>query len=153
MSWLDNRVPPPVLTLISGALIWALSRAMAPFPASMAWRLLLGAPFIAAGALLDAVSFLHFRRARTTINPLKPSATTALVATGIYRRTRNPMYVGLVAILVGWSLLVGAPLGLSVVVVFAAYLTRFQIEPEERALRTKLGKSFEDYMRGTPRWL
>ncbi|UVO49670.1 isoprenylcysteine carboxylmethyltransferase family protein [Sphingomonas sp. SUN019] len=98
-------------------------------------------------------AFAAFGRAQTTINPVRIDQASALVTTGIYSVTRNPMYVALTALLVAlacglsnaWLLL--GPLG------FALFTSRFQILPEERAMHTKFGDAFTTYCARVRRWL
>lgn len=96
---------------------------------------------------------MAFRRARTTVNPLNPEAATALVIVGVYRYTRNPMYVGLATMLVGWAVYLAAPLALLGPPIFVLFIARFQIVPEERALAEKFGREFADYRKKVRRWL
>ena len=121
--------------------MWLLDR---HFPAlrwiAAPWNRL-GLPLIAMGAGLDACAAWYFIRARTTINPMHPAHTNRLVVSGIYRISRNPMYLGLATSLSGWAWLLGSPLCLTLVWVFARILEVLQIAPEESALRDKFGDS------------
>ena len=115
-----------------------------------------GAAFAAIG-LVGGVTALagdfQFMRARTTINPLRPQNTSALVTSGIYRFTRNPMYLGLALVLLGWSAFLCAAIALLGPVAFAAYVTRFQIVPEERVLLAKFGATYSEYLSRVRRWI
>jgi protein-S-isoprenylcysteine O-methyltransferase Ste14 len=94
-----------------------------------------------------------FRRARTTVNPLTPDATTALVESGIYRLTRNPMYLGFLLLLLAEIVWLANPVALLAAPAFVLYLNRFQIGPEERALRNRFGAKFQSYSHRVRRWL
>ena len=94
-----------------------------------------------------------FHKARTTINPLDPSQATHFVSKGIYLLSRNPMYVGLVCCLIAWAIWLSYLLTWIGIPLFIAYMTRFQIIPEERALRMKFGKEYENYCLKVRRWL
>lgn len=96
---------------------------------------------------------LEFKRAKTTVNPLVPNKATSVVTSGIFRLTRNPMYLGLAATLLGVTIWWLSIVGVAVVVAFCLYLTRFQIQPEERALRAQFGQEFTEYMARVRRWL
>ena len=147
------RLPPLAVAPLAALLAWLAARA-APgldvdFPARGALALLL---FIVAGAV-GVAGMLEFRRARTTVNPLQPERASALVTGGIYRHTRNPMYVAVATLLLAWALWLGnalAPLG---AVLFVAWMDRLQIPPEERALLTLFGAEFERYRSEVRRWL
>jgi len=96
---------------------------------------------------------VSFHRVRTTVNPWRPHASSALVTSGVYRKTRNPMYLGLMLGLAGWGRLLANLYALLIGFIFIPYMNRFQIRPEERALEQAYGKSFVDYCRQARRWL
>jgi protein-S-isoprenylcysteine O-methyltransferase Ste14 len=95
----------------------------------------------------------EFKRARTTINPFKPENSTALVTSGIYRFTRNPMYVGLTLVLLGWAAFLCSVWAFLGPVIFVFYINRFQIAPEELALSAKFGPAYTEYTARVRRWL
>ncbi|MCR9223996.1 MAG: isoprenylcysteine carboxylmethyltransferase family protein [Hyphomonas sp.] len=95
------------------------------------------------GTLIEAVSVFAFLRARTTVTPLKPEKASTLVVGGLYRVSRNPMYLGMLILLIGWALWLGNPASLLLLPVFVIYLTEFQIKPEEAALSEKLGPDYD----------
>jgi protein-S-isoprenylcysteine O-methyltransferase Ste14 len=107
-----------------------------------------------AGAVVCALGVAAFRRARTTVNPMKPSSSSALVVSGIYHRTRNPMYLGFALVLLGcWVVFSSNALGFTLLPAFVLYMNRFQIMPEERALEARFGREFVDYTRRVRRWI
>ena len=103
--------------------------------------------------VIGIAAVLGFRRAKTTINPLTPQASSALVVRGIYRWTRNPMYLAMLLVLIGWACIVSNWAALAMLPLFVATLNRLQIEPEERALHARFGAEFENYRRKVRRWL
>jgi protein-S-isoprenylcysteine O-methyltransferase Ste14 len=150
---LELRVPPPLVALGCAVGMWALARRTGalPLPAVLTdWG---AAGLIALGLTLDLVAIGHFARARTTINPLRPAATTALVTDGIYRVTRNPMYLGLACVLTGWALRLASAWALLGVALFVAWITRFQIVPEERMMAARFGEAFAAYRARVRRWV
>jgi protein-S-isoprenylcysteine O-methyltransferase Ste14 len=120
-----------------------------PGPARIGAALLI----LAAGLLVMLAGVISFRRARTTVNPLKPDAATTLVTSGIYRYTRNPMYLGMLMVLLGWVVYLASPAALLGVLAFWAFIGHFQIRPEEHALAGLFGTTFTDYMSRVRRWL
>lgn len=96
---------------------------------------------------------LSFRKARTTVNPLKPETASALVSSGVYRYTRNPMYLGFAIVLIAWSIFLAWPPALLGVLGFVMYMNIFQIGPEERALASLFGREFTQYCSQVRRWL
>jgi protein-S-isoprenylcysteine O-methyltransferase Ste14 len=108
------------------------------------------------GAIGVAVAIggvISFRRAETTVNPLKPETSAALVSTGVYSFTRNPMYLGMVLVLFAWAVYLSSIWSLLGPVLFTLYITRFQIIPEERALDRLFGAPFAAYKKRVRRWL
>lgn len=151
--WLELKIPPPVVTLCTAGLMWLAPPVFGvdetPFGVRLGAAVMLAA--LGVGIALSGV--ILFRQSRTTINPTRPSATTALVTGGIYRRTRNPMYVGLLLVLLGWAAYLANPLALVPIPLFVLYIGRFQIRPEERALAARFGEDYAAYCARVRRWL
>lgn len=153
MSSLELKVPPPVVTLACGAAM-ALVAYLLPFASlTLPGRRSLALVFVVAGLASGLAGVLAFRRQRTTLDPHAPELTSSLVSNGIYRLTRNPMYLGLLLILVGWGVHLSNLLVLPGLPLFIAYLNRFQIGPEERILAARFGPAFDHYRRSVRRWL
>ncbi|MEX1185756.1 MAG: isoprenylcysteine carboxylmethyltransferase family protein [Gemmatimonadaceae bacterium] len=153
MRGLELRVPPLVVALVAALLMWAAARAAPDLSVDVPARAGLALALAVVGAFVAVAGVLEFRRARTTVNPLNPDATSALVVTGVYRISRNPMYLGLAIVLLAGAAYLShalAPLG---VAAFAAYIHRFQILPEERALRALFPGDFKEYAGQVRRWL
>jgi protein-S-isoprenylcysteine O-methyltransferase Ste14 len=146
------RIPPLALGIGCAAAMWLLAERVPGV--TLHWPVLrpAGALLAALGAGVGATGVLAFRRARTSVNPLQPSAARALVKDGLYARTRNPMYLGIALVLLGWAAWLSNPLTLLLLLPCLAYLELVQIPAEERALRQIFGEEFEDYRRDTPRW-
>lgn len=156
-AFLETKIPPPVWWLVAAIAMWLLDR-YAPLErvdAAVPRPLVLGmAGAVAlAGMALAGEAVLRFLRARTTVHPLHPEHATALVVAGTYRYTRNPMYLGLLLLLVAWALWLGSLAVWLVVPVFVFVLTRLQIVPEERALAAKFGAEYQAYRAAVARWL
>ena len=149
---LELKIPPVALVLLSGLVMWTLPPVAATgiFQPYQPW--LSGAIALLGGGVCMA-GLLAFRVARTTVDPMRPSAASSLVDGGIYRVTRNPMYLGFLLILLGWALHLATLAALIVLPVFAVYMTVFQIQPEERALRARFGPAFDTYMAQVRRWI
>jgi protein-S-isoprenylcysteine O-methyltransferase Ste14 len=96
---------------------------------------------------------MAFRRAGTTPDPVHVDRASTLVTTGVYAWTRNPMYVGLTLLLCAWACVLAAPWTAAGPPLFAAYITRFQILPEERALSERFGEAYAAYLRRVRRWI
>jgi len=153
MRFLELRIPPPVVGLIVAAGMWAIAQVSPRFPMPGLVRLLVAAGLLAAGVAIALAGVVSFRRARTTVNPLKPETTAALVASGVYSFTRNPMYLGMLSVLFAWAVFLASPWALAGPVLFALYITRFQILPEERVLSRLFAEHFAAYRKRVRRWL
>lgn len=152
-SRLELRIPPPLVAALAGALMWAIAWALPGWRIDIPAAAWIGGALAAIGLLVEASGVFEFLRTRTTVNPMKPERASALVTGGVYRWTRNPMYLGWLPILTGWAVYLRHPLTLVVALVFVLYMTRFQIIPEERVLEAKFGEAFRAYRRRVRRWL
>lgn len=153
MKALELKIPPPVVALLLALAMWQLAALGPALPWPEGTRRGVALALALLGASFDFAGLIAFLRRHTTINPLAPRKTTALVTTGIYRFTRNPMYVGLVMFLTAWAVWLGAAWPLLGPVVFVLYITRFQIQPEERALAGLFGEAYTAYTRRVRRWI
>ena len=153
MRFLELKVPPLAVLILFALAVFGAGRWLPsgnlPFVASGALAL----AAILAGVGVALAGVVQFRRTGTTVDPLAPENASALVEAGVYRRTRNPMYLGMALVLLGGALWWGSIPGLALVGGFCAYLTRFQILPEERALQAIFGASYVDYTRRVRRWI
>lgn len=150
---LELRIPPVIVTLVIGGAMWVVAH-FTPALASRGTLSSVGALTVSIVGLAMAVAGdISFQRARTSINPMKPGNASSLVTGGIYRYTRNPMYVGLLFFLVGWAIYLLNVWVLPGPVAFVAYMTRFQIIPEERVLAPLFGEKYTAYTARVRRWL
>jgi protein-S-isoprenylcysteine O-methyltransferase Ste14 len=150
---LELKIFPPVVMLGTGALMWLLSRVAAARWTGLPGQRIVAGLAIAAGIGCLLLGVVAFRRSRTTFNPTTPHAATALVASGIFRFTRNPMYLGFLLVLLGWALFLSNGLALLGLPAFILYMNRFQIAPEERALAALFGADFAAYKARVRKWL
>jgi protein-S-isoprenylcysteine O-methyltransferase Ste14 len=153
LHWLENRVPPPVVGLLRAAAMGWLAPNVPVLDGPPAWRAGLALGLVVVGGGFDMAGLWAFRRQRTTVNPLRPANASALVTGGVYRITRNPMYVGMACFLLAWAVWLGSLVAFLGPVAFVAFITRFQIRPEERVLAGLFGADFTNYTRRVRRWL
>lgn len=153
MQALEVRIPPPVVALLAAGAMWGLSRFAPLFDLPQSIRIAVAIAGALAGFGVSIAGIVSFRLAKTTVNPMKLDKTTALVRSGVYRQTRNPMYLGSVLLLVAWAAYLSSAWALLGPVAFVLYLNRFQIAPEERALAAKFGAPYADYRSRVRRWL
>jgi protein-S-isoprenylcysteine O-methyltransferase Ste14 len=133
--------------------MWLLQAVTPSVDVALAYRIAAAVIICLLGAFFCIAGVVSFRRAKTTVNPLMPNAASSLVTSGIYRYSRNPMYVGFALFLVAFSALLGSPWSLLGVFAFVLYMNRFQIEPEERALVMLFGEEFVRYKESVRRWV
>jgi protein-S-isoprenylcysteine O-methyltransferase Ste14 len=152
LNALELKVPPLALVLLFGALMW-LTFASSVFTIALPWRLAFALIFCTVGFAIALAGILAFRRANTTVNPLTPESTTTMVTSGIYRFSRNPMYLGFLFVLVGWATHLSNGLAFALLPLFVWYMNRFQILPEERTLVAKFSHAFTAYKGSVRRWL
>jgi protein-S-isoprenylcysteine O-methyltransferase Ste14 len=153
VSGLELKVPPVLVTVIFAALMWLISRLAPGITLSATLRVACLLLFAAAGAFIGMSAVTSFRKAQTTVNPLTPEACSSLVDSGVFRFSRNPMYLALLLSLAGWAWFLGNLYSLALTALFVAYMNRFQIQPEERALEAVFGETFIEYRRRVRRWL
>ena len=153
MRLLEHRIPPPVVAGIIALAMWSAS------PTQSLWRDpwrpggIVALALVITGLAFDLRGLLAFLRARTSINPLQPHRASVLVTQGIYRVTRNPMYVGLLCQLAAWAVFLATPWAFAGPCLFVVAMNRFQIAPEERVMREKFGQDYEDFAARVRRWL
>lgn len=153
MNVSSPKIPPVVIWLLTGALMW-LSSWVVPaggfeLPAS---RVIAGSLALA-GAGISVLGVTSFRRVATTVNPLRPAAASMLVVTGVYRVSRNPMYLGLLVVLIGWAVLLSNTVAFAWLPAFVLFMSRGQIAAEEVALEARFGIAFTTYRSKVRRWL
>lgn len=150
---LETRLPPPLLLVLLALCVW-ITRGAWPASASTL-PLIQGAAslLMLVGVVLNLAPKRGFRRVGTTVNPMRPQASSQLVTGGLYRRSRNPMYLGHVVLLAGWGVYWQAWTVLPALVLQVLWLTRLQILPEERALGARFGPAYATYCTRVRRWL
>lgn len=153
MQALELKIPPPAVAVLIAGAMWGISSLIAAPEVPVLARAM-GAIVIAlTGAGISLAGVVSFRRARTTLNPMKPETASALVCSGIYKITRNPMYLGLALVLFAWAVYLSSVWTLVGPCVFVLYIDRFQIIPEERTLSAIFGAEYDAYRLRVRRWL
>lgn len=153
MSFLETRVPPPLVAILSGLGITALAKRFPEYTHDVPHRRYVAGGITALSLVIQFKAVYDFRRHKTTLSPFSPSKASKVVRDGIFSVTRNPMYLSLCFVLAAWSVWKRAPLGAAMIAAFVGYITRFQIIPEERALRANFGEQYADYLKAVRRWI
>ncbi|MEO0493388.1 MAG: methyltransferase [Actinomycetota bacterium] len=152
MEALELKVPPPIWAALFAAVVYGINLLDLGVDFSASGPGLgIGIAFV--GVVVAVAGMTAFARVGTTVDPHDPTKTDALVVGGVYRRTRNPMYLGLALLLGGFAIALG-DIAATIVGVggFVTVVTRVQIQPEERLLGAQFGRAFEEYCEDTRRW-
>jgi len=150
---LELRIPPPVVVVIFAIAMWLVAIFLPGFGFWVAGSWIFALALAFAGFVVAMMGADQFKKAQTTRDPTKPENASSLVTTGIFRRSRNPMYLGLLLLLTGWAIYLSNILNVVLLAGFVAYMTRFQIKPEERVLFEKFGADYQTYRQQVRRWL
>jgi protein-S-isoprenylcysteine O-methyltransferase Ste14 len=153
MTTLDLKIPPVVVAAVTAALSWGLAAIGPGIHLPLRLRIIAAVLLVLGGIAVAAAGVAEFRQAKTTVSPTRPRSAAALVTSGIYRYTRNPMYLGLLLMLLAWVQYLNALLGFLPLALYVLYMTRYQIEPEERALSILFGREYFAYCNRVRRWL
>ena len=147
--WFEAKVPPPVLGLAG----LFLQHRLAPSGGGSWPRRAVGLGVAGGAVALMGSAAGTFRARGTTVDPLHPDRAGHLVTDGPFSVTRNPMYVGMAAVLAAHAVARGGLLTWLPAAGFVAAIDRVQVPPEERALHRVFGQEYADYTRAVRRWL
>jgi protein-S-isoprenylcysteine O-methyltransferase Ste14 len=150
---MDLKLPPVALALIAILLMLLADHILPALAFELSLAPLLASGLLLLGAIPAVLGVIAFRKAATTVDPRYPQKATQLVSRGIYRFTRNPMYLGMALGLTGCAVFLRNWSCFAVLPLFMVYLSRFQIQPEERHMRNLFGAAFVDYSARVRRWL
>jgi protein-S-isoprenylcysteine O-methyltransferase Ste14 len=139
--------------MLAVGVMWVVKRAMPGLTFDLPGKWALAIAFALVGIAVAAFGVAQFVRAKTTVNPLKPGGVSALVTSGVYRFTRNPMYTGMLFFLAGVALAFSHLAAFAALPAFLIYMNRFQISPEEAALSRTFGPAYAAYRQRVRRWL
>lgn len=153
MNALELKLPPLLVMLGFAGLISLVDYVFPLQIFSHHIAVVLMVIFCLLGACITLAGVIIFKRAQTTVNPTNPTSTSSLVQVGIYKKTRNPMYVGMASCLLGWAFWQANPLALIGVVGFIVYITHFQIKPEEKVLAGLFPMEYPQYIQTVSRWI
>ncbi|MGM0632079.1 MAG: methyltransferase family protein [Pseudomonadota bacterium] len=150
---MEMKIPPAAVVAVFAAAMWLIAPIFPAFGFPLPVRQLLSLIVAVMGVAVVVAGIASFRKTHTTINPMRPESASALVESGLYSFTRNPMYLGFLLILAGWAVFLANALSALLLAGFVLYMNRFQIIPEERALLERFGDAFSAYSERVRRWL
>lgn len=153
MNWLELKIPPLVQILVIAALMYLVDVLLPSLGFAISLRIEVVGILVLVGAVIALAGVISFRIHHTTMDPRYPEQTSNLVTGGVYRFTRNPMYLGFLFILLGWSVWLSNYIAVVMVVPYVFYITRFQIIPEERFIEDQFGDEYLEYKSKVKRWI
>jgi protein-S-isoprenylcysteine O-methyltransferase Ste14 len=153
MQWLELKVPPVPLAAIFAAAMFGVSSVTPAATFVIPGRIGIAIVLALLAITMALAGVIAFRANKTTVNPLNPGAASTIVSSGVYRCSRNPMYFGFLLALAAWAIYLSNALAALFLPAFVAYMDRFQIKPEERALLAKFGSAYSQYMAAVRRWV
>jgi protein-S-isoprenylcysteine O-methyltransferase Ste14 len=153
MVSMELKIPPVALVVVFVLLQVTFAYCVPALNFHIPFRVSLATALAIVGAGVPIAAVLAFRTANTTVDPTRPEATSAMVIRGVYKISRNPMYLGFLLMLTSVAVVLMNALAFVLLTVFIAYMHRYQIVPEERMLLSKFGKEFETYRKTVRRWI
>ena len=153
MPKLELKIPPVAVFGLFAVLMWLAAVITQDYLFNSRFRQMVIAGMLLVSAVFGLGGIASFKRAGTTVHPLEPERSSSLVTGGIFRLSRNPMYLALLLALLAWGLYLSNLYSLTVAMLFVPWMNRFQILPEERAMEKLYGEEFLDYQKSTRRWL
>ena len=149
-KYLKTKIPPPIVTLLCIGIIYLFENKI---EYSQPYFKAIGIIFLILGFIIIFLAVLKFIKIKTTVDPTRPHKTSNLVISGIYKITRNPMYLGMLFLIMAYTIYTNNVVGSITIPIFIFYINKFQIEPEEIEMRKKFGESFENYCKKVNRWI
>ena len=153
LQWLELKIPPLLVWLVIAGAMLGVAYSAPGLSFALAGSSAIALALVGLGGAVAIAGVVAFRNKRTTVNPLTPSASSVVVSIDVYRVSRNPMYLGFLLALAGWAVYLSNAGAALLLPAFVAYMTQYQIKPEERALLEKFGREFAQYMSRVRRWL
>jgi len=150
---LELKIPPVVQVLVTAGFMWTLAVTVPSLGFTLSASSLIALVFAAIGVAFALLGVLAFRSAGTTVDPRVPDQSVSLVVRGVYRISRNPMYVGFLLVLIAWGIFLSNLASLVLLPTFVIFMNRFQIVPEERHMREKFGEAYRQYEAEVRRWI
>ncbi|KKO45872.1 protein-S-isoprenylcysteine methyltransferase [Arsukibacterium ikkense] len=153
MPVLELKIPPVILVALFALAMWLLAQLVSPLLLPVVWGWVLALSLALTGVAVALLGVLAFRRADTTVDPRVPEQTSSLVIRGIYRYSRNPMYLGFLLLLAALACYLMNAAAFALLPLFVLYMNRYQITPEECHLSAKFGADYQAYTKQVRRWL
>ena len=148
---MNNKIPPPIITLICGLSIY-FSRPLFSEKIYI-YSNIISILFFFFGSAFLVFALSSFKKQKTTISPLQPEKASALVISNVYKYSRNPMYLGMLFILISLAISYNIIGGIIAISIFIFFITKFQIKPEEVQMEKLFGEKYAQYKKRTRMWI
>ena len=153
MRFLELKVPPVALFILVIVASYFCAQQLSTAAIALPYKLIVLGVGIALSGVVGLSGIWEFRKQKTTVNPIKVETASAVVDSGIFGYTRNPMYLGLFILLFCFGYFFQNISSILLSFVFVIYMNQFQIKPEERALEQLFGAEYVDYKQKVRRWI
>ncbi len=153
MKALELKIPPVAVFIIFAVIMYVIGKVQLGIYTYIPGKALWVSALVIISVVVGFSGVREFHKATTTVNPTTPEKASTIVDTGIFRQTRNPMYVALLLLLFAWGVWLEDMVALVFSCLFVAYMNHFQIRPEERALERLFGEDYLDYKSKVRRWI
>ena len=150
---LSLKIPPVAQGVVAIILIWLFDRYAPLYHIKFIYQNIVAGSLIGIGAIVALAGIFAFIKLNTTVDPRYPEKTRELVIIGIYKYSRNPMYLGILLVITGIAVYFGALSSVFAVSLFVTFINKYQIVPEEVSLQEKFGESYTHYALNVRRWL
>ncbi len=147
------KIPPVLVALLFAFLMWSIHKLTQTRHITFEHQKLVSWSFFYLGVFIGVIAVYSFRKARTTVDPSRPNKASSLVTAGIYQYSRNPMYLGILLVLISFAIRIGNIYSFLVLPIYGWYITSYQIKPEEEVLTTLFQDEFMNYKKVVRRWI
>jgi protein-S-isoprenylcysteine O-methyltransferase Ste14 len=153
MKALEVKIPPVAQFLVVAVAMWLIAKYFPSSQVAIPGRKVLVVLFASLGGIVAIPAVSAFRSSGTTVDPRFPEKATRLVVSGVYRYSRNPMYLGLLCLLIAWAIYVSNFLAFSLIPLFVGSISHLQIRLEEAAMERQFGEEYRNYRQSVRRWI
>ena len=153
MKTLERKLPPVVLFALFIVASTLCQRGLVDLAVTLPFPVIIAGLLVIASGYIGTSGVLEFRKAKTTVNPIKVDSARTVVESGVFGFTRNPMYLALLLLLLAYGYWLQNIAALVLPLGFVLYMNRFQIKPEERALSERFGEQYIRYKTRVRRWI
>ncbi|MEO9885835.1 MAG: isoprenylcysteine carboxylmethyltransferase family protein [Balneola sp.] len=147
------KIPPVLVFGVTALLMWVISNQISMEILEFSVNRWIVYSLGSIGVILGILGVVQFSVSKTTVNPHKPENSSSVVKNGVYKYTRNPMYFGLLIVLIACAMYFGSGYSFLMIPIFIWYMNTYQIKPEEEILIQLFGDEYKEYQQKVRRWI